>query len=75
MNFVSQLTLEVYIVQGVIISMVGSKLNGIFPLNIVAAFSIIFIIAYATNIMGKIFLQTFRENPYNWRSILIIRKG
>jgi uncharacterized membrane protein len=74
-NIISKITLEVYIVQGLILSIINSRLNGIFPLNIIAAFLIIFVVAYITNIIGKIFLQTFREKQYNWSSLLIKKKG
>jgi hypothetical protein len=73
-NFISGLTLEIYIVQGTILSMINKKLNGIFPLNLIVAFLIILIVAYTTTILGKFFSQTFKENPYNWRSILEIKK-
>jgi ABC-type Na+ efflux pump permease subunit len=74
MNIISKLILEVYIAQGLILSMINSRLNGIFPLNIIVAFLIILVVAYITNIIGKIFLQTLREKPYNWSSLLITRK-
>jgi hypothetical protein len=54
--------------------MINRRLNGIFPLNLIVAFLIILAVAYTTNISGKIFLQTFRENPYNWKSIFEIKR-
>jgi hypothetical protein len=73
-NIISKLTLEVYIVQGIILSRINNRLNDIFPLNIIVAFLIILIVAYVTNIIGKIFLQTFKENPYNWNIIFLIKR-
>jgi hypothetical protein len=73
-NVISTLTLEIYITQGVIFSIIGNKLNQIFPFNIVLVFLIITIIAYIVKTLGKIFLQTFSELPYDWKSIVTIKR-
>jgi hypothetical protein len=73
MNSISSLTLEIYIVQGFVLSNISNKLNNIFPLNLFIAFLTILFLAFFIRIFANIILQTFNGSDYNWKSILLIK--
>jgi hypothetical protein len=52
-HFLSMLTLEIYLVQGLIISLIGDRLNFIFPLNLILVFIMIAITGYLLKILTK----------------------
>lgn len=63
---IGSLCLEIYIVQG---SLFTTKMNDIFPLNILIMFLIIFAAAYILRSCARIFAQTFREADYDWKEV------
>lgn len=67
MRFVGGLCLEVYIVQP---SILTDKLNFLFPLNLLIIFVEIIIFAYGLRTLGRIWMQTFREEDYDWKEII-----
>jgi len=73
MKTISLLTLEAYIVQAAVLRCIGDKWNFIFPLNIVLAFVLTLFFAYVVNVAAKLFLQTFRDGPYEWKAILLVK--
>lgn len=66
-KFIGGLCLEIYVVQHAIIT---SKLNSIFPLNIIVIFIAIVLSAYLLRCFARLFLQTFQKEDYNWKEIL-----
>lgn len=69
---VGGLCLEIYLVQGFLISAISDNMNSLFPLNIILMFLIIVIVAYLTRCLARLLLQSFREAPYNWKNIISI---
>lgn len=66
MKLISGLCLEIYLVQT---SLFTPKMNVIFPFNIPIMFIIIVIVAYIVRCVSKVFLQTFRNESYDWKAI------
>ena len=66
-QFIGGLCLEIYVVQHAIIT---SRLNSIFPLNIIVVFIAIVLSAYLLRCFARLFLQTFQKEDYNWKEIL-----
>lgn len=60
------LCLEVYITQSVLL---GIEIPLIFPLNYLSMFVLIFAASYLLRCCARIFLQTFLDKPYDWKSI------
>lgn len=67
LRFISGLCLESYIVQGV---MFTDKLNFLFPFNILLVFLVIMITAYITRSLGKIILQIFQKEDFDWKAVI-----
>ncbi len=63
---VGGLCLESYLIQFCIIT---DKLNFLFPLNILIIILGVLILAYVTRCIGRLFSQTFRTEPYEWRKV------
>lgn len=63
---ISSLTLEVYLVQYAVFS---DRLNGIFPLNIVITYLLIFILAYVLKCLSNLFLQVFGAGYIDWKRV------
>lgn len=63
---IGSLCLEIYIVQGALFT---TKMNNLFPLNILIMFLIIFVAAYILRCCARIFAQTFREADYDWKAV------
>lgn len=63
---IGSLCLEIYIVQ---FSLFTTRMNHLFPLNILIMFLIIFFAAYILRCCARIFAQTFREADYDWREV------
>lgn len=66
-KFIGGLCLEIYVVQHAIIT---SKLNSMFPLNIIVIFIAIVLSAHLLRCFARLFLQTFQKEDYNWKEIL-----
>lgn len=66
---IGSLCLEIYIVQGALFT---TKMNNLFPLNILIMFLIIFVAAYILRCCARIFAQTFREADYDWKAVFKI---
>ncbi|MCH4242411.1 MAG: acyltransferase [Prevotella sp.] len=64
---VSGLCLEAYIVQ---FGLLTDKLNFLFPLNIPIIMCIILFVAFIIKCLGKLLLQTFRTENYQWKEII-----
>lgn len=63
---VSGLCLESYIVQYVLFT---DKMNNIFPLNIIITMIAILIMAYIVRSIGRIFVQIFNKEDFDWKAI------
>ncbi len=70
LNIVANLTLEIYVVQFVIIT---NKWNALFPLNILIIFSLICFAAYSLKVMTSLFLAVMSKESLQWRSLLTFR--
>ena len=70
LTFVANLTLEIYVVQFVIIT---NKFNMLFPLNTLIAFSLICLAAYGLKVMTSLFLAVMSKESLQWKNILAIR--
>lgn len=66
-RFVGGLCLEIYIVQSFIFT---DKYNNLFPLNLIGAFALIVLMAYLVRCLARLFSQTFKDEPYEWRKIV-----
>lgn len=66
-KFIGGLCLEIYLVQD---SLFTDKMNNIFPLNIPIIFSIIVFAAYILRCASRIFSQTFKEQEFDWKSVI-----
>lgn len=67
LRFVSGLCLEAYIVQGVLFS---DKMNFLFPLNLLLMFFIVIAVAYVTRSLGRIILQVFQKEDFDWKAVV-----
>lgn len=70
LTFVANLTLEIYVVQFVIIT---NKFNMLFPLNTLIVFSLICLAAYGLKVMTSLFLAVMSKESLQWKNILAIR--
>lgn len=66
-RFIGGLCLEIYLIQFYLFT---DKMNNLFPLNLIIMFIIIIIAAYLTRCISRIFSQTFKDDPYDWRRII-----
>ena len=66
MKTISGLCLEVYLVQGVLLT---DRFNKWFPFNLLIVFVTILLVAYLLRCMARWFSQTFREADYDWKGI------
>lgn len=66
-KFIGSLCLEIYLVQ---YSLFTNKMNSIFPLNLIIMFFIIIIAAYILRCIARFWSQTFKDEDYNWSSII-----
>lgn len=63
---ISQLSLEIYIVQFVVIS---GKFNDLFPYSFLINYLFVFMVAYCLKVLTKIFINIFNKkkiDPYDW---------
>lgn len=63
------LCLEIYLVQYNIFT---TKLNDIFPLNLIVIFLVIVIAAYLVRCFSRVIAQTFKDSDYDWKEIVRI---
>lgn len=68
---VSQLCLEVYLIQKFIFT---DAYNHIFPLNVLAIMLVVIISAYIVKLLAEFISQTFRTEPYEWSKMLLWRR-
>lgn len=68
-RFIAALTLEIYLV-GFVLCI--TSLNDIFPFNIIIVFGLIVIVAYVVKVISNFVVQTFDNNPYNWKQMVVI---
>ena len=66
-RFIGGLCLEIYLVQWFFLT---DRFNHLFPLNILMIFGAVFVAAYLTRCLARLFSQTFREAPYEWKKIV-----
>jgi hypothetical protein len=71
-HFFSMLTLEIYLVQGLIISLIGYQLNFLFPLNLILVFIIIAIAGYLLKILTKYISITLNNVNGNIKEVMKI---
>lgn len=67
MRFVAGLCLEAILVQPFLFT---DKMNFLFPLNIPIMFVYIFVIAYITRMLGRIFLQVFQKEDFCMKEVI-----
>ncbi|MBE6271838.1 MAG: acyltransferase [Prevotella ruminicola] len=65
----SSLTLEIYIVQFVIIT---DRYNSLFPLSLVIVFTLITFVAYILRVASNLFVQFVSKEPWQWKNALKI---
>lgn len=65
--FISGLTLEIYMVQYAIFT---DSMNGIFPLNIIITYILIFVAAYVLKCFSKVFSQIFSNETFSVHKVL-----
>ncbi|MBO4851500.1 MAG: acyltransferase [Prevotella sp.] len=68
-RFVGGLCLEIYLIQ---FSVITTKLNHLFPLNILIVFAEALALAYLTRCLARFILQTFSDKPYDWTKMVKI---
>ena len=66
--FVSTLSLEVYIIQG--LYFIGMFNGQYFPLNIIVIFGLLFLSSYILKILSNMFIQLFGEQTFNWKKMI-----
>ena len=66
-KFIGGLCLEIYVVQHALFT---TRMNHLFPLNLIIMFVIILLVAYILRCAARLFLQTFSKENYNWKEIL-----
>lgn len=65
--WIGALCLEIYLCQT---SLFTDKMNGLFPLNMLIMFVVIFVFAYGVKVLSNWFSQTFRTEPYDWNAMI-----
>lgn len=65
--WIGTLCLEIYLCQT---SLFTDRMNGLFPLNIVIMFFIIFTFAYGVKVLSNWFSQTFSTESYDWKAMV-----
>ena len=67
LKFIGGLCLEILICQELIFT---TKLNHIFPWNIPIIMIAVILFAYVVRTLGRLILQTFQKEDYDWRAII-----
>ena len=68
-RFIGGLCLEIYLIQNRLFT---DALNFMFPLNLVIIFCIIVVAAYLLRCFARFISQTFKDAPYDWKSMVSI---
>ena len=68
---VSQLCLEVYLIQKFIFT---DAYNHLFPVNIPIIMIVVIIVAYLVRILAGFISQTFRTEPYDWKRMFVFKR-
>lgn len=68
-KLISSLCLEIYVIQ---LYMFTTKMNSIFPLNIIIVTLYTIIFAYVVHCFGRIIKQTFEKENYRWYEVFKI---
>ncbi len=68
---ISQLCLEVYLIQKFIIT---DEFNHLFPLNILLIMLVIILAAYGVKMLAEFISQTFRSEPYDWERLILYKR-
>ena len=64
---ISGLCLESYLIQSCIFT---DKLNFLFPFNLPIIIFCILIVSFICKVFSRFFIQTFKEEPYNWKDLV-----
>lgn len=64
---ISALCLEIYLCQGAVFN---TSWNHLFPLNIFFNFCLVIATAYGVKVASNWFVQTFREEDYDWKKMM-----
>lgn len=64
---ISGLCLESYLIQ---YSVFTTKMNNIFPLNLLIMIAIVLMVAFICKCLARIFTQTFGSGDYNWKDVI-----
>lgn len=64
--FVGGLCLESYLIQNCLFT---TKLNSIWPLNLIIIIIVIIVFAYLVRCSARFFLQSFRTDSYKWKDV------
>lgn len=68
MKIVGSLCLEIYLVHFVFLT---DMYNNLFPLNILLYFLIVLCAAYLLRCLARIWSQTFKDAPYDWKAVFL----
>ena len=71
MFIISQLCLEVYLIQKFVFT---DTLNTLFPLNVPVIMILVIITAYSVKLVAGFISQTFRAEPYEWNKMLLYKR-
>lgn len=69
--YISACCLEVYLSQSWCFG-IGENLIKLFPLNVIATFAVIFLVAYVVKVVSNFLYQTFSVEEYNWRKMVVL---
>lgn len=68
---VSQLCLEVYLIQKFIFT---DAFNYLFPWNVLVIMLVVIIAAYLVKVLAEFISQTFKTEPYDWKKMLLWKR-
>lgn len=71
MYIVSQLCLDVYLIQKFIFT---EALNWLFPLNVPIIILLVIFAAYLVKMLAEFISQTFKYESYVWRKMLLVKR-
>ncbi len=69
-RFIGGMCLEIYMVQRGLLDAISDSWNAIFPLNLILLFILIVLSAYVLKCISRFWVQTFKDEDYNWRNII-----
>ena len=68
---VSQLCLDVYLIQKIIFT---DSLNWLFPLNVPIIMLLVIFAAYLVKMLAEFISQSFKSESYEWRKMLLVKR-